>query len=107
MKFIKNIISFGLVALIVQGSFHVNFHHSHQPDGYSICDVECKNEIHHYSIHICDQCLNRNSHIIYPAVRGVTHSKVFLTLNSINECFTESPIPFSLYSRPPPREYHT
>ncbi len=103
MNVLKNILSFGLAVLFVLGSVHVNFHHSYQPDGYSICDVECKDESHHYSIHKCEQCLNRNQKIVYPTVSVVTYSEVGLTVKTLKTYLTESPIPFSLYSRPPPR----
>ena len=105
MKVVKNIISYGLVVLFILGSVHVNFHHSQQPDGYSICDVECKDESHHYNIHKCEQCLNRNNKIIYPIVSVVNYSKVCLTVKTVKEYLTESPIPFSLYSRAPPRTH--
>jgi hypothetical protein len=99
---LKTLISIGLSILVFTRGLHVELHNHNHPDGYSICEIGCDDEHHHYSFHQCEKCLNNTNRLIAQEFIELSFNEYQTALYSSNENFEDKIIPFNLYSRPPP-----
>ena len=99
---LKTFISYGLSFLFLSAIFHVDLHHQHHHDGYSICDISCDDEKHHSKSHQCEKCLNKKNRLIVQECIDLPFNGDRIRFYSLNESFDHRSIPFNLYSRPPP-----
>ena len=98
---LKTFIAYGLSFLFFSAAFHVDHYHSLH-DGYSICDISCDDEKHHFISYQCEKCLNKNNRLIIQECINFLYNEYKTAFFSINASFNETFIPFNLYSRPPP-----
>ena len=98
---LKSFISCGLSIMLLSATFHVDLHHEHH-DGYSICDIDCNDEKHHFIDHQCEKCLNKTSRLIVEGCIDFSYDEHVPLLYSLNEGFNDSRKPYSTYSRHPP-----
>ena len=99
---LKTLFSIGLSILVFTGGLHVELHNHNHPDGYSICEIGCDDEHHHYSFHQCEKCLTQNSKLIGPNCGDLTYDRYSFSIYRTNESIKNTFTHFSLYSRPPP-----
>ena len=101
---LKKFISFGLSIMALSATLHVDLHHEHY-DGYTICDIDCDDEKHHFTTHQCEKCLNKNNSLTKQEkdVLLIDANRFALLFSKIH--FKNSFLNFSLYSRPPPKSY--
>jgi len=98
---LKTFIAYGLSFLFFSAAFHVDHYHSLH-DGYSICDISCDDEKHHFISYQCEKCLNKNNRLIIQECINLLYNEYQTGFFSINASFNQTFIPFNLYSRPPP-----
>ena len=54
---LKVILTFTLSFLLLSSAIHIDSHNLNFTDGYSICEINCDDEEHHFSYHKCEKCI--------------------------------------------------
>ena len=99
---LKNIITCGLSLLLVATIVHIDYHADEHKDGYSICDINCIDDNHHFNNHQCQKCLNKNQRLYHVIeIDFSINQKTTEYYNTKNVIYVKSII-FDLHSRPPP-----
>ena len=99
---LKNIITYGLSLLLVATIVHIDYHVDEHQDGYSICDINCIDDNHHFNNHQCQKCLNKNQRLyLLKEIDFSINQKTTEYYNTKKVIYVKSII-FDLHSRPPP-----
>ena len=99
---LKNIITYGLSLLLVATIVHIDYHVDEYQDGYSICDINCIDDNHHFNNHQCQKCLNKNQRLyLLKEIDFSINQKTIEYYNTKNIIYVKSII-FDLHSRAPP-----
>ncbi len=101
--YLKSFISLALTFLILSGVFHVDLHHEDYNEGYSICDINCENEKHHFISHHCEKCLVKNNKLLFQNFVQHSFDSQVILFKTLNKWCIDSTIPFNLNCRPPPK----
>ena len=98
---LKKFISYGLFIMALSATIHVDLHHELY-DGYTICNIDCDDEKHHFITHQCEKCQNKNSSLTKREKKAllIETNRSALLFSKVH--FKNSFLHFSLYSRPPP-----
>ena len=93
-----SILSLFLLASIIHIDHYVGEHH----DGYTICDISCDNEKHHWVNHQCQKCLNKNQKLnsIKDIDSSINQRKILYSI--VKNTIDVKSIIFDFNSRPPP-----
>ena len=94
----KSILSLFLLATII----HVDHYMGEHQDGYTICDISCDNEKHHWVNHQCQKCLNKNQKLV--SIKDIDNSinQKKIRYSIVKNTIDVKSIIFDLNSRPPP-----
>ena len=100
---IKTVITYGISFLFLIGTFHLDVHSHTVAEDYAICEINCDDNGHHYSQHLCEKCLNNYNRLISPTYSDLLYNNNY---RQIISTFSQDYISvfsfFNIYSRPPP-----
>ena len=100
---LKVFLASGLSFLLLSSAIHIDSHNHNVTDGYSICEINCDDEGHHFSYHQCEKCIVKKTQInrIECFKRTFPNYKQFYVFYNYN--FNKTVDNYDLYSRPPPQ----
>ena len=101
----KSLIVPGLSLMIIPMSFHLGLYHLERHEGFSICNIDCGNERHHYPLNHCEKCLIKNNESLFQNSIELSFDFKFISFKSVNKWPMGSSTIFSPYSRPPPKYF--
>ena len=100
---LKVLLASGLSFLLLTSAIHIESYNLNFTDGYSICEINCDDEGHHFSYHKCEKCIIKQTHVDRQEYFEITYPNnlQFYVYYNINK--NKTVINHSLYSRPPPQ----
>ena len=99
---LKNITTSILSLFLLASIIHVDHYVGEHQDGYTICDISCDNEKHHWVNHQCQKCLNKNQKLV--SIKDIDNSIIQkkIRYSIVKNTIDVKSIIFDLNSRPPP-----
>ena len=99
---LKNLTTSILSLFLLASIIHVDHYVGEHQDGYTICDISCDNEKHHWVNHQCQKCLNKNQKLfsIIDIDNSINQRKIRYSI--VKNIIDVKSIIFDLNSRPPP-----
>ena len=99
---LKNLTTSILLLFLLASIIHVDHYVGEHQDGYTICDISCDNEKHHWVNHQCQKCLNKNQKLV--SIKDIDNSIIQkkIRYSIVKNTIDVKSIIFDLNSRPPP-----
>ena len=99
---LKNLNTSILSLFLLASIIHVDHYVGEHQDGYTICDISCDNEKHHWVDHKCQKCLNKNQKLV--SIKDIDNSinQKKIRYSIVKNTIDVKSIIFDLNSRPPP-----
>lgn len=100
---LKVLLSSGLSFLLLSSTIHIDSHNHDITDGYSICEINCDDDGHHFSYHQCEKCIIKQTQVNRKESFEITYPNHEQFYVFCNNNFNRTVIYHTLYSRPPPQ----
>ena len=99
---LKNLTTSVVSLFLLASIIHVDHYVGEHQDGYTICDISCDNEKHHWVNHQCQKCLNKNQKLV--SIKDIDNSIIQkkIRYSIVKNTIDVKSIIFDLNSRPPP-----
>ena len=99
---LKILVTYNLSALFITAIVHIDIHPDQYNSGYSICDIDCENQIHHSISHQCEKCLHKHHRIGTLIKFDFSIDEKTSDFVISNDIIYVKSIIYDLHSRPPP-----